>query len=406
MSSQTFLAAIGATVLGLSSLAAQTLYTPSGTIGTSSTSAVGVGTSSPAAILHVAGYTPSLDGYSNVIAKFGTAGAVDIGSITGNTAYIGTTSASANGLRFYTNGSTASTVLQLTNTGNVGIGTTSPAVKLHVVTAGAGTNDGACLTNGTAWLRIEPGTADNSSYNPLTSAGDNLLAFSSGTENQGGLVIAPWASLMGGIKIDGAGHVGIGAKSPSQTLDVNGSIVIPRGQALYIDRGGVDNPVLFQGNGTLGATDVIYLRNANGNSIYFQTSGDNTRMAITSVGNVGIGTTNPDAKLAVNGTIHAKEVIVDTSSSAWSDYVFSPGYRLASLSEVEQHIKSEGHLPGIPSAADVAEHGVTVGELQAKLLAKIEELTLHQIEQEKALSALAAENATLRRQLQTKGILP
>jgi hypothetical protein len=100
-------------------------------------------------------------------------------------------------------------------------------------------------------------------------------------------------------------------------------------------------------------------------------------------GNVGIGTTNPQHKLAVNGTIKAKEVIVETTG--WSDYVFADDYRLAPLTEVEAHIKTNKHLPGIPSAAQVAESGVNVGEVQAALLAKIEELTLHLIAQEKKI---------------------
>jgi hypothetical protein len=73
-------------------------------------------------------------------------------------------------------------------------------------------------------------------------------------------------------------------------------------------------------------------------------------------------------------------VIVDTG---WSDYVFADDYRLAPLSEVESHIREKKHLPGIPSAAEVAEHGVSMGEMQAKMMAKIEELTLHMIAQEK-----------------------
>jgi hypothetical protein len=124
-------------------------------------------------------------------------------------------------------------------------------------------------------------------------------------------------------------------------------------------------------------------------------------MRIDSVGNVGIGTTNPTQKLSVNGTVRAKEVIVD---SGWSDYVFDESYELKALSETEAFIKAEKHLPDMPSARDVAEHGVSVGEMQAKLLAKIEELTLHVIEQQKQLAAQSArierlegENARLSR---------
>ena len=95
--------------------------------------------------------------------------------------------------------------------------------------------------------------------------------------------------------------------------------------------------------------------------------------------------------------MRAKEVVVETTG--WSDYVFADDYQLKPLSEVEQHIKSARHLPGIPSAAEVAEKGIGLGEMQSRLLAKIEELTLHQIEQEKRMNALEAENSSLKRRL-------
>jgi hypothetical protein len=97
-------------------------------------------------------------------------------------------------------------------------------------------------------------------------------------------------------------------------------------------------------------------------------------------GNVGIGVTNPVSKLAVNGKVSASEVVV-TSSPA--DYVFDQDYRLAPLSEVADYVAANHHLPGIPSAAEVVENGVGLGEMQSKLLAKIEELTLHMIEAER-----------------------
>jgi hypothetical protein len=99
----------------------------------------------------------------------------------------------------------------------------------------------------------------------------------------------------------------------------------------------------------------------------------------------------------VNGRIRAKEVIVDTN---WSDYVFAKDYKLASLSEVEQHIQQQGHLPGVPSATEVAEKGVSVGDMQAVLLAKVEELTLHLIAQEKHQAAQEQEIARLRAEVQ------
>jgi len=95
-------------------------------------------------------------------------------------------------------------------------------------------------------------------------------------------------------------------------------------------------------------------------------------------GNIGIGTVTPNVKLAVNGNIRAKEIKVETAN--WPDYVFAKDYSLPSLAETEKHIKEKGHLSGIPSAKDVKENGINLGEMNAKLLKKIEELTLYLIQ--------------------------
>ncbi|WP_214228822.1 hypothetical protein [Pedobacter sp. B4-66] len=106
-----------------------------------------------------------------------------------------------------------------------------------------------------------------------------------------------------------------------------------------------------------------------------------------SLGNVGIGTSDTKGyKLAVNGKIRAQEIKVETAG--WPDYVFAKDYQLPSLQETEQHIKDKGHLPGIPSAEEVKANGVDLGEMNAKLLQKIEELTLHLIEIKKELDDL------------------
>ena len=101
-------------------------------------------------------------------------------------------------------------------------------------------------------------------------------------------------------------------------------------------------------------------------------------------GNVGIGTPSSTSKLSVNGQIRAKEIKVEALN--WPDYVFAKGYQLSSLQETEKHIKEKGHLPGIPSAAEVETNGVDLGDMNKKLLKKIEELTLHLIEMKKTMS--------------------
>jgi hypothetical protein len=115
-------------------------------------------------------------------------------------------------------------------------------------------------------------------------------------------------------------------------------------------------------------------------------------MRIDTNGNIGIGTTNPGIyKLAVNGTIAAKEVIVDVS--IFADFVFEENYKLMSLSEVEKYIKKNKHLPNIPSEKEVKAKGLGLGEMQAKLLQKIEELTLYVID-------LKKENETLKKRVE------
>ncbi len=130
------------------------------------------------------------------------------------------------------------------------------------------------------------------------------------------------------------------------------------------------------------SSGIIY---SDGNISFFAnsglTSGDNftpsKRFYINNSGNIGIGTTSPDNKLDVKGTIRAEEVKVETG---WADYVFHEDYELKSLSEVSTYIEENYHLPGIPTAEEVAENGIKLGEMNVKLLEKIEELTLYQIE--------------------------
>lgn len=109
-------------------------------------------------------------------------------------------------------------------------------------------------------------------------------------------------------------------------------------------------------------------------------------MTIDPEGNVGIGLNKPTFKLEVNGTIRSKEVKIE--ATGWSDFVFNKDYNLPTLQAVEQHINDKGYLPGIPSEKQVIEEGVNVVEMQAKLLQKIEELTLYIIEQDKRIQEL------------------
>ena len=108
-----------------------------------------------------------------------------------------------------------------------------------------------------------------------------------------------------------------------------------------------------------------------------------------SEGNLGIGTTTPTEKLAVNGTIRSKEVIVE--ATGWPDYVFADDYELPTLAEIEAFIKANKHLPDVPSAEQVEEQGQHIGEIQKQLLKKMEEMTLYMIELKKENELLKKE---------------
>lgn len=115
-------------------------------------------------------------------------------------------------------------------------------------------------------------------------------------------------------------------------------------------------------------------------------------------GKIGIGTTKPDELLTVKGKIHTQEVIVDLKGAVAPDYVFekyytgtsivSPDYKMPTLKALAIFIEANHHLPKIPSAETLSNEGMELKKMNLLLLEKIEELTLHTIEQQEQLEAL------------------
>jgi len=196
------------------------------------------------------------------------------------------------------------------------------------------------------------------------------------------------------------GNVGIGTITPNYSLDVSGKLFVRGSGAYYNNPGeaelqigygmapagtpGTVSRLSLQPYGHLGGPWKFNARD-DASSAYLDISyGILNALTIHHEGNVGIGTKTPKEKLSVNGKIRAQEIKVEMAN--WPDYVFKKDYQLPTLEETESQIQLNGHLPGIPSAAEVKANGIEVGEMNAKLLKKIEELTLHLILKDKELA--------------------
>jgi len=203
-----------------------------------------------------------------------------------------------------------------------------------------------------------------------------------------------------GIRIGKIGDIGnaavsVGALSAQYNIDFTGYRDVALDQigarisALRINCH-IANSALVQ------KTGLAFSTNASG--INTGTTDLVERMRITPEGFIGIGTTSPDALLTVNGTIHSKEVNVALTGPL-ADYVFDTNYKLMPLHEVEQFVNVNSHLPEMPSADEVSKNGLNMGEMQNKLLQKVEELTLYMIDQQKTINQQSAKIEELEKKL-------
>lgn len=360
-------------LLCTAALAQTVLYTPSGTVSTSSTGNVGIGNPSPAALLTV-----------------GQAGTADNGTAQFNidpTVYAtsgGANIAAQGSIQAFTNASTTAattTALMLTN---------------------QFTPNGVTGTVSGIWTDVYDPSSNSVSLNFMRGA--TFTASHLGSGNAG--------LMMGAVAIVN------NSSTAQQAIGVRGAVNIGEGGTISTVATGLDaqffnsssttvaaykglNIASIFNYGTITNTYGVYVGNV---TVGTQTNHPFSFYASdTSAWNyfggaVGIGTTNMGTyKLSVGGAIHATDVVVETG---WADYVFDRNYKLQDLSEVERQIKQDKHLPGIPSAQEVAAHGVNVGEMQAKLLAKVEELTLYMIDLKKENAELRTEVENLKKQIQ------
>lgn len=274
----------------------------------------------------------------------------------------------------------------------VGIGTNNPKHLLHI-------NGNTMISGSNKALLFA--TSESSTYGNFgiryTGSGLNFYM-----PNEG----SPTNYL---LFIKNNGNIGIGKSNPSCKIDVDG---MAKATAILSTTLSITGDINFRGlagnstkvitidnNGDLLTEDFSTFHdnmgnhvasqnlNLNGNKLVNGSSGIGG-IYIHTNGNVriGTGTMNPTKALEVNGTIRSKEVIVEITN--WSDFVFDNNYNLMSLKETERFIKQNRHLPNVPSAAEVEKEGIELGEMNAILLQKIEELTLYVIELEKQIDEL------------------
>jgi hypothetical protein len=129
----------------------------------------------------------------------------------------------------------------------------------------------------------------------------------------------------------------------------------------------------------IASPDTNFVGTKDAEPLIFRTD-NSQQVTITTTGAVGIGTSAPqtNARLAVKGIIYAQKI--EATPTGWPDFVFKPGYSLMTLPSLQRYIRQHRRLPGMVSAKDAAENGVDLGDNQAILLQKVEEMTLYLIE--------------------------
>ena len=318
------------------------------------------------------------------------------------------------------------------NSGKVGIGTASPRSPLHISGDQGIDWQNSSDTKGTGLLTIGDLGGNGSlfintpTHNPYYSAGLGIDG-SYNTNSKLSIINVKafgvkydfWSSSLAfhtsngtvlneAMRIDKNGNVGIGTNNPLEKLHIEGNLYLHNNQIQFLSASGGVNRIQSFGGDTFGTWlfkarfDHIVLdageNIGNERKIIFKTAGLD-RMMVDSYGNVLIGKTtqeNVAYKLDVNGAIRANEIVVNTTGA---DFVFNDDYELKELEEIEEFIKENKHLPGIPSAQEMSQNGVALGEMDSKLLQKIEELTLYVIELKKSMEVMEAENQKLKERM-------